>query len=215
MFKVWGRNDGSNVIKVMWCIGELGLAHERIDWGGDFGGNDDPDYRAKNPNGRLPTLEYDDGFTLWESGAIVRHLCAEHSLGDLCPKDNRARAAADKWMDWSSLNFAGFNSVLLKEYFSAAPASPGAVEATVDAHVPMLDILERELSHRPYLCGDTLTMADIPAGSLMYRWFNWLPSPPSHPNVRAWYERLAERPAYQTHVVSANRPRTDSLPWRQ
>ena len=57
MLKVWGRADGSNVIKAMWCIGELGLVHERIDWGGEFGGNDDPQYRRKNPNGRLPTLE--------------------------------------------------------------------------------------------------------------------------------------------------------------
>ena len=81
MLKIWGRKDGSNVIKVMWCVGELGLEHERIDWGGPFGGNDDPAYRAKNPNGQLPTLEYDDGFTLWESGAVIRFLCAEHSAG--------------------------------------------------------------------------------------------------------------------------------------
>jgi glutathione S-transferase len=57
MFKIWGRKDGSNVIKVTWCLGEIGVDYERIDWGGPFGGNDDPDYRRKNPNGRLPTLE--------------------------------------------------------------------------------------------------------------------------------------------------------------
>ena len=45
MLKIWGRADGSNVIKAMWCIGELGIAHERIDWGGEFVGNDDPQYR--------------------------------------------------------------------------------------------------------------------------------------------------------------------------
>jgi len=47
MIKVWGRSDGSNVIKAMWCIGELGIDYERIDWGGKFGGNDDPEYRLK------------------------------------------------------------------------------------------------------------------------------------------------------------------------
>jgi len=56
MIKVWGRPDGSNVIKAMWCIGELGIPHQRIDWGGKFGGNDDPGYLGKNPNGRLPTV---------------------------------------------------------------------------------------------------------------------------------------------------------------
>jgi glutathione S-transferase len=49
MLKIWGRADGSNVIKAMWCIGALGIEHQRIDWGGEFGGNDDPAYRRKNP----------------------------------------------------------------------------------------------------------------------------------------------------------------------
>jgi glutathione S-transferase len=217
MLKIWGRKDGSNVIKAMWCLGEIGVEYERIDWGGPFGGNDDPAYRAKNPNGRLPTLELDDGFTLWESGAVVRYLCAEHSLGNLCPADNRHRAAAEKWMDWSSLNLGGFNTVLLAEYFvlPAEQRTPGAVDAAVAKFSPMLDILEAELSNRSYLCGDSLTMADIPAGSLMHRWFNWLPSPPSHPNVHAWYERLAARPAYQLHVIEANEVRTKAVPWRE
>ena len=61
MIKVWGRHDGSNVIKAMWCIGELGIEYDRVDWGGKFGGNDDPAYRAMNPNGRLPTIEEEDG----------------------------------------------------------------------------------------------------------------------------------------------------------
>ena len=43
MFKIWGRKDGSNVIKVTWCLGEIGVDYDRIDWGGEFGGNDDPD----------------------------------------------------------------------------------------------------------------------------------------------------------------------------
>lgn len=80
MFKIWGRKDGSNVIKVTWCLAEIGVDYERIDWGGPFGGNDDPDYRAKNPNGRLPTLEEEDGFTLWETGTIVWSLTSQRSI---------------------------------------------------------------------------------------------------------------------------------------
>ena len=43
MIKIWGRTDSSNVRKVLWCLGELGLEFERLDWGGKFGGNNDPD----------------------------------------------------------------------------------------------------------------------------------------------------------------------------
>ncbi|MGZ9092363.1 MAG: glutathione S-transferase N-terminal domain-containing protein, partial [Rhodoplanes sp.] len=59
MLKVWGRKTSANVQKVMWAIGELGLACERIDIGGPFGKNREPDYLAINPNGLVPTLEED------------------------------------------------------------------------------------------------------------------------------------------------------------
>ncbi|MBT4045055.1 MAG: glutathione S-transferase family protein [Rhodospirillaceae bacterium] len=213
MLKIWGRNDGSNVVKVMWCVGELGIPFERIDWGGPFGGNDEPEYRRKNPNGRLPTLEEDDGFTLWESGAVIRYLCAKHSLGNFYPEDLADRAAADKWMDWSSLNFASFNAVYLDQYFRLAEAdrSAAAMEAGVKGALPWLDILDSHLADNDYLGGDRLTMADFPAGSLLHRWMHWTPNLPSHPNVAAYYNRIATRPAYQEHVVAPNAPRTQQI----
>ncbi len=56
MIKIWGRNTSSNVQKVMWAVGELGLPHERIDVGGAFGKNREAAYLAMNPNGLVPTL---------------------------------------------------------------------------------------------------------------------------------------------------------------
>ena len=56
MLKIWGRKNSINVQKVMWAVGELGLAHERIDIGGPFGKNKEPPYLALNPNGLVPTL---------------------------------------------------------------------------------------------------------------------------------------------------------------
>src|SRR5215468_5016296 len=100
MIKVWGRNTSVNVQKVMWAVGELELPHERIDIGGTFGKNKEPDYLAKNPNGLVPTLEEDDGFVLWESNAIVRYLAGKYEPGRLEPKDPKARASASRWMDW-------------------------------------------------------------------------------------------------------------------
>lgn len=207
MIKIWGRPNGSNVIKVMWCVAELGLAYERIDWGGEFGGNDDPEYRRKNPMGRLPTLEEPDGFCLWESGAVTRYLCEKHSMGSLCPADLRQRAEANKWMDWSSLNLAAFNTVFLDQFFRRGPEDRDekALAAAVGRASEMYDILDRHLANRPYLCGDQLTMAEFPAGSLTHRWMAWAPGRPSHPNVEAWYERLAARPAYKEHVIKNNR----------
>ena len=177
MRKLWGRKDGSNVMKVTWCLGELGLEYERIDWGGPFGGNDDPAYRAINPMGRLPTLEEDGGFALWESGAIIRYLCATHSRGDMSPRTLRGRAQAEKWMDWSSLYFAKFNTVYLDQFFRLSPGErdDAAVAAAVRQTTPLVDILDAQLARGDYLCGDRLTIADFPAGVLVHRWVTWTP----------------------------------------
>jgi len=53
---VWGRASSSNVMKVLWGLGEMGLPFDRIDVGGAFGGTDTPAYRAMNPTGLVPTL---------------------------------------------------------------------------------------------------------------------------------------------------------------
>jgi glutathione S-transferase len=56
MLKVWGRRSSFNVQKVLWLVGELGLAHEHILAGGSFGKQDEPTFRAMNPHGRVPVF---------------------------------------------------------------------------------------------------------------------------------------------------------------
>ncbi len=53
-----------------------------------------------NPNSLVPTLEEDDGFTLWESNSVVRYLAAKHGAGTLEPTNPHERARASQWMDW-------------------------------------------------------------------------------------------------------------------
>ena len=100
MMKIWGRNTSSNVQKVMWALGELKLAHERIDVGGAFGKTKEPSYLAMNPNALVPTLEEEDGFTLWESNSIVRYLAGKHGKGARWSRRTKAAPARQQWMDW-------------------------------------------------------------------------------------------------------------------
>ena len=99
MLKIWGRTTSSNVQKVMWAVGELGIAHERIDVGGQYGGLDTVEYGAMNPNRRIPTIQ-DGSLVLWESNVIVRYLSAKLGEGTLWPRDPGVRGVADQWMDW-------------------------------------------------------------------------------------------------------------------
>ncbi len=202
MLKILGRNNSSNVQKVMWCTGELGLKVERVDIGGPFGKNRDPEYLALNPNGLVPTMD-DDGFVLWESNAIVRYLAAKHGTGTLWPADLRQRADADRWMDWQATTVAPAISPMFMGLYRTAPEKrdPAAIEASRVKTGEVLKILDAHLARRPYVAGDTLTMGDIPLGIMGYRWFNFPIERPEMKNLRAWYDRLTQRPAFRQHVM--------------
>jgi len=145
MLKIWGRANSINVQKVLWCADELGLAYDRIDIGGAFGGNDQPAYRAKNPNGLVPTIEEDDGFTLWESNTIVRYLAAKH--GKLSPGDLRTRADAERWMDWQATVF--FWPALRPMFIELIRTPPANRDATVIARAERLSLAARRRYSMP------------------------------------------------------------------
>jgi glutathione S-transferase len=100
MLTVYGRKSSFNVQKVMWLVGELGIAHRHVELGGAFGGLDAPEFRAINPHGRVPVV-VDDETTVWESHAILRYLAARYGIGTFWSEDAAARAQWERWMDWT------------------------------------------------------------------------------------------------------------------
>ena len=203
MLKIWGRRSSFNVQKVMWLVGELGLPHEHIPAGGSFGGLDAPQFLAMNPHGRVPVID-DGGTVVWESHAILRYLAARHGQGRFWAEDAAERSFADRWMDWSQTVlqpdflmgvFWGFYRT--PEHLRNWPAIHDRVTRCA-RHFQLLDGL---LADRAYLGGDTLTLADIPAGTSLYRYFELEIERPSLPNVEAWYLRLQDRSAYREHVM--------------
>ena len=202
MLKVWGRTNSSNVQKVMWCVGELGLDHDREDAGGPFGRTRDPDMLARNPNARVPTVD-DDGLTLWESNVIVRYLAARHDAGGLRPVDVRDRAEADRWMDWQQTTVAGPVTTVFRGLVRE-PGSYGAGEIAeaVSRGAAVWKIADARLRGRDWLAADRFTMADIPLGVVARRWFELVDDRPAMPGLEAWYARLCERPAFARHVLA-------------
>jgi len=208
MLKIWGRKTSINVQKVMWTVGELGLPHERVDLGGEFGGLDTPAYGALNPNRLVPTID-DNGFILWESNAIVRHLAQTYGRGSLSPADEQAYARADSWMDWSLTTL--YADIILTCFLQlvrmpAKDRNTAAVESAARRAGANLGILDRQLAGRAFIVGEQLSIADIAVGALMYRYFNLALARPALPNVEAWYDRLGQRTAYRTHVMIDFKP---------
>jgi glutathione S-transferase len=202
MLKVQGRATSSNVQKVMWAIGELGLAFERTDIGGPFGGNREESYLAKNPNGLIPTVDH-DGLVLWESNTIVRYLACVYGAGTLWPTDPKIRAAAEKWTDWQ-LSVANSGMVgVFRNMIRTKPENRNMeeVDSGRKKMVECFRILDNVLASQQFLGGERLTIADIPMGVICWRYHELPIDRPPLPNVSAWYERLKERPSYRSHVM--------------
>lgn len=202
--RVWGRANSSNVMKVVWLLEELGLPYERIDVGGPFGRTADPDYRAMNPNGTVPTLQ-DDDFTLWESNVILRYLCASKAPDSpFWPTELRQRANVDRWMDWQQTTLNRPQSVVFQGLVRTAPdqRNTGAIEAALAEAGRGWSLLDAQLAHHPYVAGAGLTLADMVLGVHVHRWFSFAVQRPETPCLRAWYERLLSRPAYRAHCAA-------------
>ncbi len=200
--KIWGRSNSINVQKVLWCCAELDIPFHRVDVGGGFGGNRDPEYLRLNPNGLVPTIA-DDGFVLWEANVIVRYLAAKHGRGTLCPEDLTERADADRWMDWQmGTLWANFRPAFIGLVRTSPDDRDEArIEAAINKTAENWSILDAYLSGRNYVTGPSFTMADVPLGATAYRWFNLDIERPSLPNLEAWYERLCKRSPYKASVM--------------
>ncbi len=203
--KIWARRSSSSAQKVYWALDELGVPHEQIDAGRSFGVVGDPGYLAKNPNGLVPTLEEPDGFTLWESNAIVRYLAAKHGAGTLWPDDPRARADSDRWMDWADMAAKpAINPLFAKLVMQWQPIQgPDEIAQRIAESDKVLRRLATTLETRPYVGGDTLTIGDISLGMIINRWFQLPIERPALSAIEAYYARLGERPAYRRNVIEA------------
>jgi glutathione S-transferase len=204
MLEIYGRKNSSNVIPVMWTVGELGIEHQRHNIGGSFGGDDTEAYAAMNPNRLIPTIS-DDGFVLWESMAITRYLCRRYGMGSLWPTDPQQAALADQWMDWYKSSFASNLMPVFVNLVRTArtDCNHAVVEQGTAATIRQLGILEAHLQGRDYVLGKDFSMGDIPLGAMMFKFFNLDIERPSLPNIEAWYTRLCERPAFRQHAMIA------------
>ena len=200
--KIWGRRDSSNVQKVLWCCAELGIAFDRVDLGGKFGGNKERPYLDLNPNGLVPTIE-DGDFILWESNTIVRYLTEKYGGGKLLPSNVEGRANAGRWMDWQ---LSTMNPAIVPLFWGIVRTPEdkrdrAAIEAAVEKTTKAWKMVDDQLAKNTFLAGEAFTIGDIPLGVWAYRWFKLPIERPKLIHLSAWYERLCQRPPYQTHIM--------------
>jgi glutathione S-transferase len=156
-----------------------------------------------NPHGHVPVID-DGGRVVWESHTILRYLAARYGSGRFWPADPGERSEAERWMDWAQTELQPdfLMGVFWGFYRTPEPQRDWpAIHDSIARCARHFRLLDRWLAERPFLCGPVLTLADIPAGTALYRYFELAIERPEIPHVAMWYRRLQERPAYRRYVM--------------
>jgi len=202
MVRVLGRASSINVQKVMWLGAEIGLDIEREDIGGPFGGNDTPEYLAKNPNGKIPVLE-DGELILWESHTIVRYLAEVYGSSPWWPAKIEDRYHANQWMDFYTSTLHPHMTSMYYTLIRTAPEDQdhASLKKAVSEAGKAWVIVDAHLAKNKFMTGTAPTMGDIPLACASYRWHNLDIERPDLPHLKAWYETFAARLAFQENVM--------------
>ena len=202
MITVYGRRNSSSVQLVMWAIHELGLAHERLDYGHGHAATDTDDYLAMNPMGRVPAL-VDGSVCLFESGSILRYLAAQYGDDGFWPTDPIERAALDVWAEWGKNTFteAVLEVFVYDVRMDPETRDPRVLEQASQKVGALAAVLDERIGDGPYLAGKQLSFADLACGHILYRYFNLEWPRPDLPNLKSYYEELKLRSAFSEHVM--------------
>jgi glutathione S-transferase len=191
-----------NGYKVRLVLAQLGVAYELVEKDIRRGETRTPEFLAKNPNGRIPLLELDDGRHLAESNAIISYL-AEGSA--LVPSDRFARGEMLQWMFFEQYSHEPYIAVVrfwIHE-LDRRTTHVDALKEKTERGYQALDVMEKHLAGRTFFVEDRYSLADI----ALYAYthvahegdFDLAP----YAHVRAWLARVAAQPG---HVTITDRP---------
>lgn len=204
MITLWGRNNSTNVKKVLWTLEGLDLPFNQIMAGMQYGVNKEAEYLAMNPNGLVPLLRDDEtDLTLWESNAIVRYLAAQYGQNRLWIDAPAKRAVGEKWMDWANQTLSPAHRVILMGLVRTPEAERNyaAINAAKESCESLFAMLDEALETQPWLSGDAFGVGDIAVAPFVWNLTNvdleWTP----RPNLARWLTNLSERPAYRNVVM--------------
>ncbi len=211
MLTLWGRPTSGRTQKVLWTLEEIGikfdliLASATMGPGGHvskgkqpFGVVNTPEYRARNPNGRVPTID-DDGFVLWESNSIVRYLAMQYAPDLLYGNDIRTFASASRWLDWENNELLPPQHEMVMHLIRLPEAARDAreLDRAQRDFLTRLQIAEDQLGRARYICGERFTYGDIALGLRVHRWHMLGLANAPLPNISRWYAEIQARPAFQ------------------
>ncbi|MFC5696278.1 glutathione S-transferase family protein [Pseudomonas sp. GCM10022186] len=195
MYKVYGDYKSGNCYKIKLILNLLGLPYQWIPVDILKGETQSPEFLEKNPNGKIPVLELEDGTTLWESNAILNFL-AEGS--DLLPAEPRLHTQVLQWQFFEQYSHEPYVAVArFIQLYQGMPEDrlEEYKVCQVRGH-KALKVMEQQLQRTPYLVGDQYSIADIALYAYTHVAHEGGFDLSGYPAILAWLGRVASHPRH-------------------
>ncbi len=195
------ESPSPNARRVHVFMAEKGIDMERVPVDIRGGENISPEYLAKNPAGRVPVLELDDGTFLGESVAICRYLEGLHPEPNLFGEGPLETALVDMWQRRVELNFmnevAGAFRNITGFFKDRETCVAEWGQVCAEKAPKALTMFDDQLADSPYLAGDRFTIADITLViALDFAKMVKVVDLPELDNISRWYGEVSQRPSF-------------------
>ena len=195
MLRLYDNHLSGNGYKPRLLLAHLGLAYERIEVDSLKGETRTPGFLARNPNGRIPVLELEDGVCLAESNAILFYL-AEGSR--FLPSDRLARALTLQWMFFEQYSHEPYIAVARHwiRHLEMTEAQRAELPARQEGGRAALAVMERRLGRADWFGGDSFGIADVALYAYTHVADEGGFDLAGFPGIRAWLDRVAGQPGH-------------------
>lgn len=194
--KIYGDTKSGNCYKVQLVCHLLDIDHQWIDIDILAGDTKSDDFLRKNPNGKIPLLELDNGETLSESNAIINFLA---SGSDLYPDGGLEQARVLQWQFFEQYSHEPFIAVarFINKYLGLPVEKADEYAAKQTGGHKALRVMEEQLAKTPFLTGGNATTADISLYAYTHVADEGGFELGAYPGIRAWLDRVATLPNFK------------------
>ncbi|MDF2462404.1 MAG: glutathione S-transferase [Ramlibacter sp.] len=201
--------------KIHIMLEECGLPYRAIPVNIREGEQFKPEFLKISPNNRIPAITDPQGpdgkpISLFESGAILVYLAAK--TGKFMPAIDRAKY---KVLEWLMFQMGGVGPMLGQNHhfrLYAPEKLPYAIDRYTNEARRLYGVMDRRLAQSAYLGGDDYSIADIATFPWLRTWERQGIVLAEYPHLKAWFEKIADRPAVQRGVkvmAELRKPITD------
>lgn len=198
MLTLYDFMDSGNGYKVRLVLAALDIPYKLVECDILKGETRTPEFLARNPNGRIPTLQLEDGSFLAESGAIIWYLADGTPLA---PKDRKARAETLQWMFFEQYSHEPNIAVarFWKHYLpKLSPLQEMDLPNRMKGGYAALDVMEKHLATRRFFVDDRYGLADIALYAYTHVAHEGEFDLSKYANINAWMARVAGQPNHVT-----------------